>query len=187
MNNVLNLKTRSEFYNWLKENHNTETECYIQLKRGNPKNSLDNIPYIDGVEVALCFGWIDTTLTKINNVTFQKFTPRKNIILWSELNRARMKRLISLGEMTEFGLKVCPSLYEEYVFPTRILNKLKEDNDAYLFFTQTPILYQRIRIYNIDFYYTRDIKQYEISLANLIKNCHNHKMYGEWNDYGRLI
>ena len=57
--NVLNAKSREELRQWLAENHKKEKECWVVVKRGRPQND-DTFWYIDAVEEALCFGWIDS-------------------------------------------------------------------------------------------------------------------------------
>ena len=48
-------------------------------------------------------------------------------------------------------------------------------------------LYQRVRAYNTAFYKKRDLAQYEKSLAHLLEETRAGRMFGEWNDYGRLL
>ena len=61
MDNILNITNRKEFREWLYKNSSKEVECYIKLKRGKPIDP-NTFYYIDAVEEALCFGWIDSTL-----------------------------------------------------------------------------------------------------------------------------
>ncbi len=57
--------------------------------------------YIDSVEEAMCFGWIDSTTKKMDNgATAQKLAPRRKGSLWSELNKERRRRMERLGLMT---------------------------------------------------------------------------------------
>ena len=59
------------------------------------------------VEEALCFGWIDSRANKRDGETFyQRFSPRKPASNWSEINKARVKRLIREGLMTEHGQRM---------------------------------------------------------------------------------
>ncbi len=60
MDNVGVAVTRTEFRRWLFEHSETEKECWLCVKRGNPLDS-DVFYYLDAVEEALCFGWIDST------------------------------------------------------------------------------------------------------------------------------
>ena len=61
---LLNIKNRFEFRSWLEENHKTAAECWLAVKRGRPKED-GTFWYIDAVEEALCFGWIDSTVKKL--------------------------------------------------------------------------------------------------------------------------
>ncbi len=60
--NLLHLGSRSELRQWLKENHNTEKYCRVVTYRSKCPPEWPAIPYIDVVEEALCFGWIDRYL-----------------------------------------------------------------------------------------------------------------------------
>jgi uncharacterized protein YdeI (YjbR/CyaY-like superfamily) len=74
----------------------------IFYKKETGKPSID---YEAAVEEALCFGWIDSLVKKIDGEKYaRKFTPRKNSSVWSDLNKMRVKKLIKNGKMTEFGL-----------------------------------------------------------------------------------
>ena len=73
---ILKVKNRKEFRRWLTKNHDKEIECYVKLKRGKPADD-ESFYYIDAVEEALCFGWIDSTLRKIDGVAYQRFSKRR--------------------------------------------------------------------------------------------------------------
>ena len=65
------------------------------------------IGYEEAVEEALCFGWVDSLIKNIDQVSHaRKFTPRRSGSAWSELNIARAKRMITAGRMREEGLKL---------------------------------------------------------------------------------
>ena len=67
------------------------------------------IPYDDAVEEAICFGWIDTTVRRIDDERYaQRFTPRRKNSIWTEKNRATARRLIQEGRMTEAGKATLP-------------------------------------------------------------------------------
>ena len=64
------------------------------------------LPYLDVVEEALCFGWIDSTLKKLPDGRLaQRLSPRRKNSHWTELNKERCKRLAEQGLMTDAGLK----------------------------------------------------------------------------------
>jgi len=94
---------REEWRAWLKKNHDTAKEIwliYYKKHTGKPR-----IPYDDAVEEALCYGWIDSTVKRLDDEKYmQKYTPRKSKSVWSELNKARAKKMIKQGRMTEAGL-----------------------------------------------------------------------------------
>ena len=84
MDNILRANSRAEFRQWLKENADKQTECWVNVKRGRPVD--DKVfYYLDAVEEALCFGWIDSTHKKIDVIRMQRFTPRKKNSPWTEL------------------------------------------------------------------------------------------------------
>ena len=58
--NILQVKNRTAFREWLLSNAASESECWVELKRGKPADD-DQFYYLDAVEEALCFGWIDST------------------------------------------------------------------------------------------------------------------------------
>jgi len=64
LKNLLSATSREELRQWLEENHDKESECWVIVKRGRPKDD-GTFWYVDAVEEALCFGWIDCTAKKI--------------------------------------------------------------------------------------------------------------------------
>jgi uncharacterized protein YdeI (YjbR/CyaY-like superfamily) len=66
---------------------------------------VPSIPYEDSVEEALCFGWIDGIIKRIDDERCaRKFLPRRSRSRWSESNKKRAERVISEGRMTEAGM-----------------------------------------------------------------------------------
>jgi uncharacterized protein YdeI (YjbR/CyaY-like superfamily) len=100
---TLYVTSREDWRAWLTEHYQSETEVwliYYKKLSGRPRISYDH-----AVEEALCFGWIDSTVKKIDDDRFaQKFTPRRDWTRWSELNKRRLRKLIREGRMTEAGL-----------------------------------------------------------------------------------
>lgn len=184
LNNILPAKNRTELRAWLTENHNTEPECWVIIKRGKP--SPDKFWYVDAVEEALCFGWIDSTLRKLaSGENAQRLMPRAKNSHWTELNKERCRRLERLGLMTDAGRSVIPDLNEPFHIRDDILNALQSDPVAWMNFQSFPTLYQRIRIDNIQGY-KRSKEETEKQLQRLIETAHAGVMFGQWNDYGRL-
>ena len=184
--NILQVKNRTEFREWLSVNASTETECWIELWRGKPTDD-DKFYYLDAVEEALCFGWIDSTHKVINGKRMQRFTPRKKNSPWTELNKERVRRLEKLGKMTDAGRGVLPSMgVRSFKIDPDIEVALKNAR-CWSKFKSFPQLYQRIRAYNVAFYKKRNPAMYEQTLSHLIAETKQGRMYGEWNDYGRLL
>ena len=91
---------------------------------------------------------------------------------------------MKLGLMTKEGMKRLPSM--RYKEDPEIVQALKEAR-AYWKFKKFPPLYQRVRMYNVAFYRNFDPAAYEVALRRLVEKTKAGEMYGEWNDYGRLI
>ncbi len=70
------------------------------------KTHKKSIKYEEAVEEALCYGWIDSIVKRIDDEKhMQKYTPRKDNSNWSASNKERVKKLINKGSMTEAGLR----------------------------------------------------------------------------------
>ena len=187
VSNLLTVSNRYEFRHWLSTHHATEKECWIVVKRGEPKDD-NTFWYIDAVEEALCFGWIDsTTKTLEGGITAQKFAPRKTNSLWSELNKERCRRMEKLGKMTDAGRAVLPDMSDSgFVIDERILQALQANKTVWNNFMSFPPLYRRVRIDTIQ------IKRNQPELFNsrlnkFIDNTRQGVMFGKWNDNGRLL
>ena len=184
--NILDIRTRNEFRLWLETHHATEKVCWVCVKRGRPTDD-DTFWYIDAVEEALCFGWIDSRQKSINGVLMQCFTPRKRNSPWSELNKERARRLEKLGRMTDAGRRVLPPMGARSFRIDEDVEAALKAARAWTKFKSFPSLYQRIRAYNVAFYKKRDTQMYQQALAHLVEETKKGKMFGEWNDYGRLL
>ena len=128
--------------NWLEANHDKlEGIWLIYFKKHSDK---PRVPYNEAVEEALCFGWIDSIVRRIDDDRYmQKFTPRKPRSNWSESNKSRVSHLISQGKMTAAGMKTIEvaktngkwdkvvDAKKEYAFTIDLLNLLKTNTKAY--------------------------------------------------------
>ncbi len=103
--NQLLCKTIEDWRKWLKQNHRTVDEIWLVFyKKGAGEQSLD---YDSSLDEALCFGWIDSLIKKIDDTKYaRKFTPRNEVSKWSGINKKRIGRLIKAGRMTKAGLAV---------------------------------------------------------------------------------
>ena len=184
--NVLAISTRQEFRDWLMLHHATETECYVVCRRGRPTDN-EQLWYLDAVEEALCFGWIDSTIRKIDGVSMQRFSPRKKGSNWTELNKERCRRLETLGLMTDAGRAVLPPMGTgSFRFDPEVVAELKKAR-VWSKFRKLHPLYQRIRASNLAFYKNHYPEPYRRALNHLIEETKKGNMFGDWNDYGRLL
>lgn len=99
---VFQAKDRQQWRNWLQKNAAAKDEIYLVLH--NKKSTRKSVSYIEAVEEALCFGWIDSAKNKRDEGSaYQRFSPRKPNSNWSDLNIERATRLIREKLMTEQG------------------------------------------------------------------------------------
>ncbi len=97
-------KDRKEWRSWLKNNQASDEIWLIYYKKHTKKIS---IPYNDAVEEAICFGWIDGQVKRIDDERYmQRYTPRTSKSRWSVSNIERAKEMIKRELMTEKGLRV---------------------------------------------------------------------------------
>ena len=185
MEEVLDLRSREAFREWLERNAAAASDCWVYVKRGRPAGE-ETLYYLDAVEEALCFGWIDSTSRSVDGRQLQRFTPRKKNSPWTELNKERVRRLERLGKMTPAGRAALPPMGPRSFRVDPELEAALKKARVWSKFRAFPPLYQRVRAYNLAFTRKRDPELYEKSLARFIAETKKGKLYGEWNDYGRL-
>ena len=101
--NLLTFNDRRGLREWLERNHLSERCCWVACNRSK-RVMHDTLPYLEIVEEALCFGWIDSTLKKLPDGRLaQRLSPRRTGSHWTELNRQRCLDLERRGLMTEYG------------------------------------------------------------------------------------
>jgi uncharacterized protein YdeI (YjbR/CyaY-like superfamily) len=101
---TLYVTNREDWRAWLRAHHAREREVWLIYYKKDSGRA--RIPYDDAVEEALCYGWIDSTVKRIDDARFaQRFTPRKDNGNWSESNKVRLRRLMKEGRMTPVGLQ----------------------------------------------------------------------------------
>ena len=143
---TLYVTDRSEWRTWLAENYDKEKEVWLIFPKkasGKPR-----IPYNDAVEEALCFGWIDSRVTRLDDSALaQRFSPRNPKSTYSQANKERLRELVRLG-------KVLPSvqsslgdvLTEEFAVSEDILSAIKSNKVAWENFQKFSPEYKRIRV-----------------------------------------
>ena len=95
--------TPRELEAWLEENHNSCEGVWLKIaKKGVDEPS---VTYAEALELALCFGWIDSQKRGFDDRHFlQRFTPRRPRGRWSKINREKAERLIASGAMRPAGM-----------------------------------------------------------------------------------
>lgn len=95
---------RQEFRDWLQLHHASDSELWLRFyKKGSGESSISNA---EAVEEALCFGWINSKLRRIDEKSYiQRFSPRHEKSIWADSNKKRVARLIADGRMTEAGME----------------------------------------------------------------------------------
>jgi uncharacterized protein YdeI (YjbR/CyaY-like superfamily) len=92
-----------ELETWLEENHASSQGVWLKIaKKGAGEPS---VTYAEALELALCFGWIDSQKRGFDDRHFlQRFTPRRPRGRWSRINREKAEALIAAGKMRPAGL-----------------------------------------------------------------------------------
>ncbi len=169
------LSTRKQWREWLQEYHQTETVIWLEYYKKH--TGKPSIPYNDAVEEALCFGWIDSTVRRIDSERYmQKFTPRKMKSTWSVSNVIRVEKLTKQGKMTAKGLELYQFAKKQNLLPHPSLKQKPKVPD-------TPSLFEealdknpaaRSHLYKLSSSYRRnyigwimDAKQVETKLRRL--------------------
>jgi uncharacterized protein YdeI (YjbR/CyaY-like superfamily) len=142
--------TRRQWRSWLRKHHDVESEVWLVFaKRSSGKKSLR---YAEAVEEALCFGWIDTTVRRLDEHHYtQRFTPRANRRKWSQINLDRFARMEAEGLMTDAGrakrpadvTPPAPRLESGGPVPEFVRKALAKDAAAAEFFDKLAPSYRR--------------------------------------------
>jgi len=118
---IIHPRSRAEWRSWLEAHHTTEQEVWVRYEKQHTGRRA--LTWAEAVQEALCFGWIDTTVKRENDVSYiQRFTPRKKGSKWSAINQRYAKQLIADGKMTAAGLAVI-----DWTPPKKRLEKLPKE------------------------------------------------------------
>ncbi|MBN2362688.1 YdeI/OmpD-associated family protein [candidate division WOR-3 bacterium] len=151
------------FLNWLKKYYDNSPGVWIIFYKKH--TNMECIEYRDALETALCWGWIDSIVKRIDEEKYvRKFTPRTNTANWSSVNKKMVASLIDRGEMTEAGLRKIESFIKggkvilkskktsekprnEFSAPVFVVEEFKKNQPALENFTKLAPTYQRNFIY----------------------------------------
>jgi uncharacterized protein YdeI (YjbR/CyaY-like superfamily) len=125
LRDALLFNNRNEWRTWLESNHKIMKEIWLlHYKKQAGKQRLN---HIDAVEEALCFGWIDSKLKKIDEERFiLKYSPRKSKSVWSKINKENAEAMIISGKMTQAGLDKIEEAKKHGLWDRAYTNKVKE-------------------------------------------------------------
>ena len=147
---ILYCKDRSEWRYWLSNNYLTSEDVWFVFPT---KDSGETgVTYNDAVEEALCFGWIDSTNRKLDDLhQLRHFTPRRKGSTYSRPNIERLIQMEKEGKIhPDIRPSVLPLIEAEYVFPEDILAEIREDPVAWENYQNFSEPYRRIRVAYID-------------------------------------
>lgn len=152
----LDVRTRRAWRKWLEGHHDSSSEIWLVVHKKH--TGVTCVPYGDSVEEALCFGWIDSLVRRLDDDRYaRKFTPRKANSGWSTINRRRYADLASRGLLAAPGLGRAPTSRSGDApaasvthLPAYIEEALKTDPIAWQFFEQLAPSYRRTYIGWID-------------------------------------
>lgn len=183
--NLIPANAREDLRIWLQANCMTEKCCWVVVSM---KPHPDTLLYLDAVEEALCFGWIDGVKKKISETEMaQRLSPRGQKSSWTELNKERANRLEKLGLMTDEGRRVLPvGDRHSFRIDREIEQRLQEEKQVYDNYTAFPDLYKRVRIDTIQSMKNQP-ELFRSRLDKFIENTRENKIYGQWHDNGRLL
>ncbi len=149
--------TPDEWRAWLAVNHDTATEVPVGFYK--VASGIPSITWPESVDQALCFGWIDGRINRIDDVSYMhRFTPRRPGSIWSAVNVRRVAELTELGLMHEAGLRAFAARSEkrtavyaheqtdEAILAPEYEERLRANTDAWAYFSTQPPWYQRASI-----------------------------------------
>jgi uncharacterized protein YdeI (YjbR/CyaY-like superfamily) len=111
-------ETRQQWRDWLQKNSQTKEQVFAIIYH--KKSETPSVTYVEAVEEALCFGWIDSISYKRDaESTYQRFSRRKAKSNWSPSNIERVERLTAAGLMTEHGQKFVDLAKQEGKWDTK--------------------------------------------------------------------
>jgi uncharacterized protein YdeI (YjbR/CyaY-like superfamily) len=149
---TLDLPSRQAWRAWLTEHFDRKSEIWLVFHKS--RKGMAPISYNDAVEEALCFGWIDSIVRRLDDDRYaRKFTPRKASSNWSTINRRRYADLKSRGLLAAPGVKRPPARRSGDAprppvaeVPSYIEETLKADLRAWEYFKRLAPSYRRTYI-----------------------------------------
>jgi len=145
---LLRVTNRRQWRAWLTKHHTSSPGVWLVFYKAH--TGMKSIAYEDVVREALCFGWIDSLIKRLDDDRYAlKVTPRQPTSKWSEKNRKRWAELEAAGQLTSAGLAAAPtdSTYAPKPvipeLPAYIARALKANSKAWKFFQDLAPTYRR--------------------------------------------
>src|SRR5262245_3095837 len=144
----LQIATRQQWRAWLTKHHSSSPGVWLVFFKAH--TGVTSIPLEDAVREALCFGWIDSLVKRLDDDRYAvKITPRKPTSKWSDINRKRWAELEADGLLTHAGLAAAPTdnTYAPRpvipILPRYIAQAFKANSRAWKFFRELAPTYRR--------------------------------------------
>ena len=147
-------KTPSDFRAWLERHHADTPELWVGFYK--KASGKVGITYHEGVDAALCYGWIDGIKKRVDEHSYMhRFTPRRSRSIWSLVNTKRMAELIKDALVAPPGMQAFEKREEQrtgvYTFenrarplPPALEKRFKANRKAWEFFRAQPPGYQKL-------------------------------------------
>ena len=136
---------------WLAAHHASGSEIWLVFHKQHTGRA--SVAYLDALDEALCYGWIDSLVRRIDEDRYaRKFTPRKAASKWSDINRKRYAALKAAGRLTPAGQALSPETGGRYdarptvpaTIPPYIAKALKASPAAWTFYRTLTRREQRL-------------------------------------------
>ena len=102
MKHIKSFSTEAAFERWMKTNHARAPEVWLRIYK--KASGVATVTPAQALDVALCWGWIDGIRKGSDDRSFlQRYTPRREKSIWSQINRENVARLTAAGRMTPHG------------------------------------------------------------------------------------
>jgi uncharacterized protein YdeI (YjbR/CyaY-like superfamily) len=142
---IISFESAARWEEWLADNHTQPSGVWLRIFKKDSGEA--SVTYAEALDEALCYGWIDGQKNKYDDRSWlQKFTPRRQKIIWSKVNTQHVKRLIEAGKMKAAGLREIEAAkqdgrwqqaydsHKNMTMPEDFLSDLEKDPQAKAFF-----------------------------------------------------
>ena len=145
---MLEVPNLKEWRSWLRQHHASSPGVWLVCYKDH--TGVKSIPYEEAIREALCFGWVDSLVKRLDNDRYaRKFTPRRPASKWSDINRKRWMDLKAAGLLKSAGLAAAPTdkTYAPRptipILPAYIAKAFKTNRAAWGFFQRLAPTHRR--------------------------------------------